>query len=136
MRTGITGREGSAASTSEARKRKHHPRPVGVSFDEHRNKLATLAVDSFESLGRKGSDLVDQVPASIVGGTDGSSLARKGVCKERLFRIIPVNTQVANSRRVTTRHRSALRVSQAARRRKEEAGRLRSMTWGWNFDED
>ena len=32
--------------------------------------------------------------------TDASSLARKGVCKKRLFQIISVTTQVAISRRV------------------------------------
>ena len=50
--------------------------------------------------GNGGSDLIDQVAASIVGGTNGSSLARKGVCKERLFQIISVTTLVAISRRV------------------------------------
>ena len=55
----------------------HYARPGEVSFDERSNKLATLAVESFERLGKEGSDLIDQMAASIVGRTDGSSLARK-----------------------------------------------------------
>ena len=83
---------------SEARKRSYYARPGQVSFDERKYKLAILAVASFGLLGKGGGDLIDQVVASIVGGTDGSSLARKGVCKEGLFQIISVTTQVAISR--------------------------------------
>ena len=50
-----------------------------MSCDERSYKLVTLAVESFERLGEEGSDLIDQVAASMVEGTDGSSLARKGV---------------------------------------------------------
>ena len=96
-----------------ARKRNRYARPGQVSFDERSYKLATLAVESSERLGKEGSDLIDQVAASIVGGTDASSLARKGVWKERLFQIISVTTQVAISRRVH-RYRLSLRDSQAA----------------------
>ena len=70
MQAGSADRDGSAASTSEARKRNHYARPGQVSFDERRYKLATLAVESFGCL-RK-------VAASIVGGTDVSSLSWKG----------------------------------------------------------
>eukprot|EP00904_Undaria_pinnatifida_P006903 jgi/Undpi1/3342/HiC_scaffold_15.g06715.m1 len=73
MRAGSADRNGSAASTSEARKRNHYARPGQVSFDERSYKLATLAVESFGRLGKEGSDLIDQVAASIVGGTDASS---------------------------------------------------------------
>ena len=69
-----------------------------MSFDERSYKLANLAVESFGRLGKEGNDLIDQVAASMVGGTDGSSLARKGVCKERLLQIISATTQVAISR--------------------------------------
>ena len=118
-----------AASTSEARKRNHYARPGQVSFDERSYKLATLAVESFGRLGKEGSELIDQVAASIVGGTDASSLARKGVCKERLFQIISVTTQVAISRR-DHRYRLSLRKNrQAARGREEEAGGLRPLAW-------
>ena len=36
-------------------------------------QLATLAVESFGRLGKEGIDLIDQVAASIVGGTGGAS---------------------------------------------------------------
>ena len=80
MRAGSANRNGLAASTSEARKRNHCARPGQVSLDERSYKLSTLAVESFGHLGEEDSDLIDrQVAASIVGGTDASSLARKGV---------------------------------------------------------
>ena len=84
-----------SSTKSEARKRSHYTRPGQVSFDERSYKPATHAVESFGRLGKEGSDLIDQMAASIVGGTDGSSLATKGICKERLFQIISVTTQVA-----------------------------------------
>ena len=101
-----------------------------MSFDERSYKLATLAVESFRRLGIKGSNLIDQVAASIVGGTDASSLARKGVCKERLFQIISVTSQVPTPRQVH-RYRLAVRDREAARGR-EEAGGLRPLAWGGN----
>ena len=52
MRAGSADRNGSAASTSEARKRNHYARPGQVSFDERSYKLATLAVESFGRLGK------------------------------------------------------------------------------------
>ena len=85
MRAGIPDRNGVAASNSEARKLNHYARPAQVSFDERSYKLSTLAVESFGRLGKEGSDLIDKVAASIIGGTNASSLARKGVCKERIF---------------------------------------------------
>ena len=135
MRAGSADQNGSAVSTSKARKRNHYARPGQVSFDERSYKLATLAVESFGRLGKEGSDLIDQVAASIVGGTDTSSLARKDVCNERLFQIIAVATQVAISRRVN-RYRLSLRDRQAARGREEEAEGLRPLAWGVNVDED
>ena len=100
MRAGSADRNGSAASTSEVRKRNHYARPGQVSFDERSYKLATLAVEIFGHLGKEDSDLIDQVAASIVGGTAAPSRARKGVCEERLFQSISVTTQVSVSRRV------------------------------------
>ena len=44
MVEGSADRNGSAASTSEARKRNRYARPGQVSFDERSYKLATLAV--------------------------------------------------------------------------------------------
>ena len=134
-RAGSAGRNGSVASTSEARKRNHYARPGQVSFNERSYKLATLAVESFGRLGKEGSDLIDQVAASIVGGMDASSLRRKGVCKERLFEIISVTTQVAISRRVH-RYRLSLRDRQAAGGREEQSGELRPLALGGNVDED
>ena len=80
IRAGSADQDGLAASKSE-HKCNHYARPGQVSFDERSYKLATLAVESFGHLGKEGSDLIDQVGASIVGGTDGASLARKCVCK-------------------------------------------------------
>ena len=85
MRDGGTDRDGSAASTSEARKRNHYARGGQVSFSEGSHELVTLAVESFGRLGKEGSELIDQLAASIVGGTDGVPLSRKGVCKEYRF---------------------------------------------------
>ena len=68
MRAGSADRNGSAASTSEARKRHHYARPGQVSLDERSYKLTTLAVESFGRLGKEGSELIDQVAASIVEG--------------------------------------------------------------------
>ena len=135
MRAGSANQDGLAASKSEARKRTHYARPGQVSFDERSCKLATLAVESFGRLDKEGSDLIDQVAASVVGGMDGSSLAREGVCKERLPQIISVTTQVAISRRVH-RYKLALRNRQAVRGRREEGAIMMPMTWGWNVDEE
>ena len=64
-------------------------------FDERSHKLATLAVDSFGRLGVEGSNFIDQLAASVVGGRDGGSTARKEVAKERLLLIVSVTTQFA-----------------------------------------
>ena len=135
MRAGSANRDGLAASKSEARKRTHYARPGQLSFDERSYKLAPLAVGSFGRLRKEGNDLIDQVAASMVGGTDGLSLARKGVCEERLIQIISVTTQVAISCR-EQRYKLALRDRQAARGRREEGGVMMPMTGGWNIDEE
>ena len=96
---------------------------------------ATLKVENFGCLGKEGSDLTDRVAASIVGGTDGSSLARKGICKEGFFQIIFATTAVAISRQVHV-YKLTLRDSQAVRGREQEAGGLRTTTWGWKVDEE
>ena len=88
---------GLVASKSEARKRSNYSRPGQISFDERSYKLATLTVESFGRFGKEGRDLIDQVAASIVGGADGSSLARK---ERTLLHIVSVTTQVVISRRV------------------------------------
>ena len=71
-----------------------------MSFDEWNHELATLAMESFERLGVGGSNFIDQLEASVVGGRDGGSMTRKGVVKEHLLQIISVTTQIAISRRV------------------------------------
>ena len=118
MRAGSADRNRSAASDSEARERNHYARPGQVSFDERSYKFATLAVESSGRLCKEGSDLLDQVAASTVGGSDTSSLAQKGVCKERRFQTISVTTQVAISRRFHG-YRLSLRDRQAVRAREK-----------------
>lgn len=133
LNAGSADRDGLAASTSEARKRTHYARPGHVSFDERSHKLVTLAVESFGRLGQEGSEFIDQLAASVVGGRDGGSQAKKGICKERLLQIISVTAQVAISRRVH-RYKLAMRDRQAARGRREEAGGLCPMAWGRHID--
>ena len=86
-----------------------------VSFDGRSHKLATLAVESFGRLGDEGGNFIDQLAASVAGGKDGGSMARKGVVKEHLPQIISMTTQVAISRRVS-RYKLQLRDRQEARR--------------------
>ena len=86
-----------------------------MSFDELSHKLATLAGKCFGRLGVEGSNFIDQLAASVVGGRDGGSMARKRVVKERLLQIIAVTTQVATSRRVAG-FKLQLRDRQDARR--------------------
>ena len=101
IRGGSADDHGSAASTSEARKRQHCARPGHVAFDERSHKLAVLAVGSFGRLGVEVSNFIDQLAASVVGGRDGGSMTRKGLVKEHLLEIILVTTQVTISRRVS-----------------------------------
>ena len=117
LRAGSIDQDGSAASTSEARKRNHYARGGHVSIDERSHKLVTLAVESFERLGREGSEFVDQLATSVVGGRDGGAMARKGICKEHILRIVSVTSQVAISRRVH-RCKFAFRDRQATRGRR------------------
>ena len=61
-------------------------------FDERSHKLAILEVESFERFGVEGSIYIDQLAASVVGGRDRESMARKGVVKKRLMQIVSVTT--------------------------------------------
>lgn len=93
---GSSDRDGPAASTSEARKRTHYIRTGQLFFDKRSHKLVTLAVGSYGRLGKEGSQLIDQ----LIGGMDGRSLSRNGICNEIifqlvLFQIVSVTTQVA-----------------------------------------
>ena len=69
---GGADRDRLAASKYEACKRSHYAGPGQVSFDERSYKLDTFVMESFGRLGKEGSDLIDKVTATIVGGTDGS----------------------------------------------------------------
>ena len=113
LRGGSADHDESAASTSEAYKRQHYSRPGHVSFNERNHKLATLALESFGGLGVEGSKFVDQLPTGFVGGRDGVLIARKGVVKERLLKIVSVTTQVPISSRVSRfklQHRDTKKV--------------------------
>ena len=133
MRDGGADRDGSAASTSEARKHNPYARVGQVSFDERSHKLVTRTVESFGRLGKEGSELIDQLAASIVGGTDGGPLSiKKGVCNEHIFHIVSVTTQVAISRRVH-RYKLALRDRHAGGGRRGEDGGLLPMAWRWHL---
>ena len=72
----------SAASTSEACKRKHYARPGHVSLDERSLKITTLAVESYGRLGVEGRNFIDQLGARVVGrggwGVDGKERGGKG----------------------------------------------------------
>ena len=102
-------------------------------FDERSHKLVTLAVESFGRLGREGSEVIDQLVTSVVGGRDGGAMAKKGICKERLLQIVSVTSQVAISRRVH-RYKLALRDRQASRGEREEDEGLKPMAWGFHID--
>ena len=60
-------------------------------------------------------------------------MAKNDICKERIFQIVSVTSQVAISRRVH-RYKLALRNCQATRRRREEDGGLMPMAWGCHID--
>lgn len=80
----------STASSSEPRKGQHCARPGHVSFG---SRSHIFAVEIFERLGGEGTSFIEQLAARIVVGRGGGSLARRGVCKERLSQIISVTTR-------------------------------------------
>ena len=90
-------------------------------------------MESFGRL-RVGSNFIDQLSASVVGGRDGGSMTRKEVVTEHLLHITSVTTQVAISRRVS-RFKLQLRDSQNARRSSGGGDDRRTrMAWGWSLD--
>ena len=133
LRSGSAEQDGSAASTSEARKHNHYARVGHVSFDERSHKLITLAVESFGRFGRERSEFIDQLATSVVGGRDGGAMAKKGICTERRLQKVSVASQVAILRRVH-RYKLVLRDRQATRGRREEEGGLMPMAWGCHID--
>ena len=91
-------------------------------------------MEGFGRLGIKGSNFIDQLAASVVGGKDGRSMVRKGVVKERLLEIISVTPQVAISRRVA---RFKLQLGDRQEIRRSRGGgddRPTPMAWGWSLD--
>lgn len=57
-----------------------------MSYDELSHKIVNIEVESFEHLGRKGSEFTERLEASVSGGRDGGTMAKKGICKERRYR--------------------------------------------------
>ena len=133
LRAGSADHDGSADSTSEARKRQHYARPGHVSFYEWSHKVTTFAEERFGRIGVEGSYFIDQLAANVVGGKDGGSMARKGVLKERLLQIVSVTTQVTTSRRVS-RFKLQLRDRQDARSQGGGNDRPTPIAWGWSKD--
>ena len=130
LRGGSADHDGSADSTSEARKRQHYARPGHVSFYEWSHKVTTFAEERFGRIGVEGSYFIDQLAANVVGGKDGGSMARKGVLKERLLQIVSVTTHVAISWRVS-RFKLQLKDCQDARRSQGGGDdRPTPMVWG------
>ena len=66
-----------------------------MSFDERSHKLITFEVGSFGNLGVEGSYFNDKLAASVVGGRDEGSMARKGVLTERFLQIVSVTTRMS-----------------------------------------
>ena len=87
-------------------------------------------MESYGRLGVEGSYFIDQLAASVVGGRDGESMARKGLLKERLLQIVSVTTHVAISWRVS-RFKLQLKDCQDARRSQGGGDdRPTPMVWG------
>ena len=78
--------DGSATSSSEARMRNHYARPGHVSFDECSHKLAIIAVESVGRLGREGSEFIDQLAMSVVGGRDGGQWPKTASARNAFYR--------------------------------------------------
>ena len=56
-----------------------------MSFDEGKHELVTITVESFRHLGREGSEVINQLAMSVVGGWDVGAMAKKGIRKEYDF---------------------------------------------------
>ena len=84
-------------------------------------------MESFRRLGREGSEFIDQLAMSVVGGRDGGALVKNGICNE-LLQIFSVASQVDISRRVPT-WMLASRDRQATGGRRKEEGVLMPISW-------
>ena len=71
LRGGSADHDGSHACTSESHKGQHYARPRHTSFGERSHKFAALAAESLGRLGVEGNNCIDQLAASVVGGTEG-----------------------------------------------------------------
>lgn len=94
----LTGR--SADSTPKAQKCNHCARPGHASCGKRSYELVAAAVETCGRVTRKVSELIDQLALSVIGGNNGGSLAKRGICKGRLLQSISETSQVANPRRV------------------------------------
>lgn len=83
MRAGSADRGGSAASTSEARKRNHYTRPGQASFNERGHTLVTLAMENFGRLGK--GDIVNPSTSWRRALLEERIDTLASVCKERIF---------------------------------------------------
>ena len=86
-----TAAYGSAASSAEACKVAHYPRPSSFLIDERRYTLTTLAVESFWPLGKSGIEIIGQLGTSVVGGVDNGNLHRKQWRKTPISSIIMIS---------------------------------------------
>lgn len=95
MRPGTTNNRGGSilVLTFPARNRNQYARPRQVFFDEHTHTLAAVAVESFGRPRKKLYEMLEQVGASILGGTDGEFLPWEGVFNEAVHvsNNIPIN---------------------------------------------
>ena len=125
--------DGSAASTTEASNHQRYARRGHESFDERSHNLEKFAVENFRGFRVKGGNFIDQLAASVVGGNNGGSMARKWVVMERLLQIVSVTKRVAISRRAS-RFKLQLRDRQEARRSRVRANdKSTPMAWGWSL---
>ena len=132
LRAGSADQDGSAALTSEARKRKHYARVGHLSFDKRSHKLVTLAVESFGRLGREGSEFIDQLATSVVGGRDGRAMAKKDTWKEHLLQSL----SDLSGRHFTPSSSVQACITGPSSDEKdgEEEGELMPMAWGSHID--
>ena len=70
LRGGSASHDESAASTSEARRCQHYARAGHVPSGKRSYKLLNFAMKNFGRLGVEGSNFIDQMTASVVGGRD------------------------------------------------------------------
>lgn len=90
-------------------------------------------MERHERPGKEGSDPIDQLKASVVGGTDGGPLSRTGVGNIFFIQAFSVTAHVTISGRVN-RYKLILRGRQAATGENVVDGGLQPMAWGCHVD--